>query len=1055
MFFSLVSINSTETPSSISTSSTGPSRSTLATTKVAPKSFQGTAHVGQAFRIPIPQETIDAVNGDTANLRFTMKTSNYGKIRSSSWVQFDMKRREVYGFPLPGNAGTFFYKILVNNITGSLVDEILLRLLVKANGFAYSHELILTTGTNVQQFMTKVNMRIDFATKLARYCFNEKPASILLKSFDKASRNLTLVFVNIPYSPCNEDIYSKLRARILEEKTKKTKTIQPKFQDALTERFPIESAHFKFFGACDPNLFGPDPPFEWGWLKHFMPIAILLCVVGIPVTIACLVNKYKTKRPVPEEKRTPRTLRRRNEDGTTGWTSHTVHFNNRYPSMLSVTNNSKEDGVGEDEKGLAGKANIPNGSPSSKHLTIPNATANRPRQGMAATADKTNNSAKQNNPFKFPFNREKGSFDVRAMWDDDDDTERPPLNIPVYYTYRNNDEEEPSMLDAVMDMNFADIAENISTKLKGVKSMLNISQAEATEQEATKPLGGTSSAEPSLSSKLKGLGKSMLNLSAPTEAAGTSSSNLAPSLSTKLRDFGKSMLNISTDAQDAAGKIETEKGVGHQKAPYDDSDDSESYIYKPREYEDARSERQRYDNARRVSDFSRDDSSVRQSIRRPSDASEYEDARSQRQRYDNSRRGSNFSKDDSAVYSQSIRQTSNTSEYECEDARRERQRYDHARRSSDFTTEDSSVHRQSICRPSNTSEYKDARSERQRYDYARRGSDFSRDDSSVHRQSIRRPSTTSEYELSQYFPAHRNSSTSDNHNRTYFQGRRHSTSSDHHQRTQDPSGGPNYGEQQGNRRPSRESGSDEYPDSLFDAPSEHGFEDRSDHEKSIFDNDFDDGDEATPCLAKPKPIRNHSPATKAQGGLGIESFPLNEVKYHDYTNPHQFSNGRVPRGRPPYSALRSNSYSSQSTLDFWDDDEYDRKGSWKQSPKTKDDFFTSFDTSVPDLRRGKNKGGIPNGTKPLSKSKAKQGNSLLPDVGSLFSRDSRDARDTREKPPVVFTLGDDEEEERPQEFERDNSMVGLIKTKVSGLLEPDGNVSKWFSGFNKSDNPVT
>lgn len=1016
MFFSLVSINSTETPSSISTSSTGPSRSTLATTKVAPKSFQGTAYVGQAFRIPISQETIDAVSGDTANLRFTMKTSNYGGIRSTSWVQFDIKRREVYGFPLPGNVGTFFYKILVNNIAGSLVDEILLRLLVKANGFEYSHELILTTDINVQQFMTMVNMRIDFATKLARYCFNEKPESILVKSFDKASRNLTLVFVNIPYSPCNEDIYSKLRAGILNEETNE---IQPKFQDALTERFPIESARFKFLGACDPNLFGPEPPFEWGWLGHFMPIAILLCVVGIPVTIACLVNKYKAKRPVPEERRTPRTLRRRNEDGTTGLTSHTVHFNNRYPSMLSVSNNSKEDGVGEDEKGLAGKANIPNGSPSSKHLTIPNATANRPRQGTAVTADKTNNSAKQNNPFKFPFNREKGSFDVRAMWDDDDDTERPPLNIPVYYTYRNNDEEEPSMLDAVLDMNFSDIAENISTKLKGVKSMLNIAQAEPTEQETTKPLGETSNAGPSISSKLKGLGKSMLNLSAPTnEAAGTSSSNAAPSLSTKLRDFGKSMLNISTGAQDEAGKMETENSVERQKAPYDDSDDSESYIYKPREYEDARSERQRYDSARRGSDFSRDDSSVyRQSIRRQCNAFEYEDARS------------------------------------------ERQCYDHSRRGSDFTTEDSSVHRQSIRRSSNTSEYEDARSEHKRYDHSRRGSEFTTEDSSVYRQSIRRPSTTSEYELSQYLPARRHSSTSDNPNRTYFQGRRHSASSDYHQRTQDPSDGPNYNfdhdEQQGNRRPSKDSASDEYPDSLFDAPSEHGFEDKSVHEKSIFDTDFDDDDEATPCLAKPKPIWNHVPATKGRRGLGIESFPLNEVKYQDYTNPHQYSNGRVPRSKPPYSALRSNSYSSQSTLDFWDDDEYDRKSTWKQSSKTKDDFFTSFDTSVPDLRRTKNKGGIPNGTKPQSKSKAKQGNSLLPDVGSLFSRDSRDAQVTREKPSVVFTLGDDEEEERPQEFERDNSMVGLIKTKVSGLLEPDGNVSKWFSGFNKSDNPVT
>ena len=1012
LFFSLVSINSTETPSSISTSSTGPSHSTLATTKVAPKSFQGTAYVGQAFRIPIPKDTIDAVNGDIANLRLTMKTSNYGSIRSTSWIQFDTKRREFYGFPLPGNVGTFFYKILVNNITGAFVDEILLRLLVKANGFEYSHELILTTGTNFQQFMTMVNMRIDFVTRVARYCFNEKPASILVKSFDKASKNLTLVFVNIPYSPCNEDFYGKLRSRILDEETNE---IQPTFQNALSERFPIQSAHFKYFGACDPNLFGPEPPFEWGWLKHFMPVAILLCVFGIPVGIACLVNKYKTKRPVPQEKRTPRTLRRRNEDGTPGWTSHTVHFNNRYPSMLSVTNNSKEDGVGEDEKGLAGKANIPNGRPSSKHLTIPNATENRPRQGSTASADKpTNSTAKQNNPFKFPFNREKGSFDVRAMWDDDDDTERPPLDIPVYYTYRNNDEEEPSMLDAVLDMNFSDIAENISTKLKGVKSMLNIAQAEPTQQETTKPLGESSNAGPSLSSKLKGLGKSVLNLSVPTnEAAETTSNNAVPSLSTKLRDFGKSMLNISTGAQ-GDDRMGPENSEERQKAIYDDSDDSESYIYKPREYEDARSERQRYDNTRRGSDFTRDDrSAYRQSIRRPSTTSQYEDVRSERQLYDGGRRGSDFTRDSSSVYRQSIR------------------------------------------RPSNASEYEDARSQRQRYDHTRRGSDFMTDDSSVYRQSVRLPSNTSEYELSQYLPVRRHSSPSDNHNRTHFQGHRNSTSSDFHQRTQDHSGSQYYNfghdEQQGNRRPSRESGSDEYPDSLFDAPSEHGFEDKSEHEKSIFDTDFDDDDEATPCLAKPKPVLNNIPVVKGgRGGLGIQSFALNEVKYQDYTNPHQYSNGRLPRGKPSYSALRSNSYSSQSTLDFWDDDEFERKSNWKQASKTKDDFFTSFDTSVPDLRRGKNKGAIPNGTKPQSKSQARQGNTLLPDVGSLFSRDSRD---TREKPPVVFTLGDDEEEERP--LERDNSMVGLIKTKVSGLLEPDGNVSKWFSGFNKSDNPVT
>ena len=936
VFFSLVSMNSTETPSSVSSTSTGPSRSTLATTKLAPIVFLGTAYVGQAFRIPIPQETINAVKGKIENVRLTMKTSNNGKILRTSWVHFDVKSRELYGFPLPGNVGIFLYKIKIyDSVKGDFKGEIILKLRVKENGFEYSHELILTTGTNFHRFMTNVEMRIDFVTKLARYCFNEKPASILVKSFNKASRNLTIVFVNIPYSPCNEDTYRELRSRILDEETN---VIEQKFQNALNTRFPIERAHFKFFGACDPNLFGPEPPFQWGWLTHFIPVAILLFVVGIPVTISCLVKRCKTKRPVAQEKRTPRTLRPRNEDGTADFTSHSVHFSNRYPSMLSVSNNSNEDGVGEYEKGHGGKANIPNGSPSSRHLTVPNTTGNRPRQGMAASTDKTKHSANQKNPFKFPLNaKDRASFNVRAMWDDDDDTERPPLDIPVYYTYRNNDEEEPSMLDAVLDMNFSDIAENISTKLKGVKSMLNISQAETTErQEATKPFGESStSGLSSVSSKLKDLGKSMLNISAPTnEAAGatTAEQTTPPSLSTKLRDFGKSMLNISISAQ-ADDKKDSESSEERRKTSFDGSDDTESYIYKPREYEDARSERQGYDDVRRRSDFTRDDGSV---------------------------------------------------------------------------------HRQSICRQSNASEY----------------------------------------ELSQYIPARRHSSSSDNHHRALSQGRRHSANSDYHQRTQEHF--ENYhdfgeNERQGNRRASRESDFDEYPDSFFDAPSEQGLEDKFDHEKSIFDTDFDD--EQTPCITKPTPIWNHVSAIKDRGGLGIESFPLNEVKYQDYTNPHQYTNGRVPRGKPSYSALGSNSYSSQSTLDFWDDDEYERRSSWKDSFRAKDNFFSSFNTSVPDLRHGKSKGGIPNGTKPQSKSKASLGKSLLPDVGSLFSRD---ARDTREKPPVVFTLGgDDEEEERQQEIERDNSMVGLIKTKVSSLLEPDGNVSKWFSGFNKSDNPVT
>ena len=263
------------------------------------------------------------------------------------------------------------------------------------------------------------------------------------------------------------------------------------------------------------------------------------------------------------------------------------------------------------------------------------------------------------------------------------------------------------------------------------------------------------------------------------------------------------------------------------------------------------------------------------------------------------------------------------------------------------------------------------------------------------------------------------------------------------------------------RQLSREHDFDEYPDSLFDATSEHSL--KSEHEKSIFDTDFDDVEEDTSCLVKPTPIWNHSPVSKERNSLGLTSFGMNDGKYQDYTNPHQYSNGptRAPLRKPSYRALGTNSFSSQSTLDFWDDEGFDAKTNWKQSSDEKTNFLSSFTNSVPDLRRGHNKGSIPNGMKPQSKSKHSKGNSLL--SGSLL---------TGEKPPVVYTLGDSDEEvykqqqqkpkqrqqqqqQQGQDSDKKSSFVGLIKTGVSSILEPDSNVSKWFSGFQKSDNPVT
>ena len=1002
--------------------------------------MKGEAIVGQQFRIPVAEDLSGFLHGDIAKFTFAMKTFNYGDIRPKSWVQFNSRTREVYGFPLPGNAGIFFFKIIVSNSTNALFLKVTFQLSVKAKGFETSHEVSLTIGTKFPytEFMTNLNMRTDFVGKLARYCFNEKPSSIWIKTF--SPRRLTVAFVNIPYSPCLETTYSKLKSKLVDENS----NIKPQFQKALTKTFPVKSAQFKFFGSCDPNMFGPEKPFEWGFWKHLIPVAMILGIVGIPVSISCYANRRSRKRRVVEEPRRFRTLRPMNADDGTGLTSCNVHLNNGYPSMVPVSNNSKEVSIGDHEKAHGGKSNIPNGSPASRTLTVPNALPNRPKQGTDETKTKKN-------PFKFASAEERENFDVRAMWDDDNDEEQTPLNIPTYYTVKKNKEEEPSMMDAVLDMNFSNIAENISTKLKGVKSMLNIQGEAATNTtQETKPYE-TKNAEPSLSTKLKGLGKSMLNLSTNETSMVVETPSADPgvsSLSTKLRDFGKSMLNLSLSAQ-GEGNKDVGNGTNLRKAAYYDSEDNDSYIYKPREYNNARTERQDYGDARRSYD------GTRQDYYRTRNG--YGESRGGydglRHSYDDAQRDHDFRRDWSAVHGFSRhvnRRHSDTSEYEFA-----RNGYDNSRGGYDGLR-----HGYDDARQYHNHARQGYDDSRRSYDDANRNYDFRRDRSSGHgfpRHVNRRHSDTSEYELTQYnFQALPRSSTLE-----YQQ-----TTQKHHESYRHRPAFEGGGLR---RQSSREHDFDEYPDSLFDATSQHSL--KSEQEKSIFDTDFYDADhEDTSCLVKPTPLWNHSPIGKERNSWGLTSFGMNDGKYQDYTNPHQYSNGptRAQLRKPSYRALRTGSFSSQSTLDFWDDEGFDAKTNWKQSSDQKTNFLSSIANSVPDLRRGHNKANIPNGMKPQSKSKQSHGNSYL--SRSLL---------TEEKPPVVYTLGDSDEEEYKQRQQKQNhrhhqqqrqqqqqqqqgqepdkksSFVGLIKTGVSSILEPDSNVSKWFSGFQKSDNPVT
>jgi len=125
------------------------------------------------------------------------------------------------------------------------------------------------------------------------------------------------------------------------------------------------------------------------------------------------------------------------------------------------------------------------------------------------------------------------------------------------------------------------------------------------------------------------------------------------------------------------------------------------------------------------------------------------------------------------------------------------------------------------------------------------------------------------------------------------------------------------------RKWSREHDFDEYSDSLFEASSVHSL--KSEHEKSIFDTDYCEAEDENALLVKPTPVRRLSPVKNVRGEWALTQAGMNDKRYKDNTNPQPQANGqangptRISQGKSLYNANRPGSISSQSILEFWDD----------------------------------------------------------------------------------------------------------------------------------------
>ena len=404
------------------------------------------AEIGQGSRFQISDDKYFKID----ELQLELLTINRGKIPPSSWLHFDEKHRAIIMFPLPGNEGIFKYLLIARHKKSNIEEVEKIEIHVREQTRKYNHEIVFKTNFNLVQFSTDVFARFDFARYLARYCVQKDQSGVWLKSYNKKAKTISVSFNTLEYTPCNLDAINSIKSRMVDSRGR----VKSAFQEALSSTFKVTDVSIKLIGPCDPNKESDSGEFDWGIWKHVLPPLLLIVIVGIPVSISCVVRKSRPKRRVAGQSKARHGRWGGTKDELEDFGFHTVHFSNRYSR--------------EDEN-----AALPNGSPS--HLSpkeVRNCSDKLPNGLGNSVAKSSTNST----------DHERIKKEVHVGKSD--------LNIPCYYNFDPNQPIEP---EKSTFESFGEFAGAISSKLKNIKdvagkSVINVSSlfGQNVEEETSK-----------------------------------------------------------------------------------------------------------------------------------------------------------------------------------------------------------------------------------------------------------------------------------------------------------------------------------------------------------------------------------------------------------------------------------------------------------------------------------------------------------------------------------------------------------------------------------------
>ena len=154
---------------------------------------------------------------------------------------------------------------------------------------------VFKTNFNLVQFFYRRLREVRLCSLLGSLLRSERPIWSVAKNRTTRKQKLylcllthwsTLLVTWMPSIP--------IKSRMVDSRGR----VKSAFQEALSSTFKVTDVSIKLIGPCDPNKESDSGEFDWGIWKHVLPPLLLIVIVGIPVSISCVVRKSRPKRRV-------------------------------------------------------------------------------------------------------------------------------------------------------------------------------------------------------------------------------------------------------------------------------------------------------------------------------------------------------------------------------------------------------------------------------------------------------------------------------------------------------------------------------------------------------------------------------------------------------------------------------------------------------------------------------------------------------------------------------------------------------------------------------------